>query len=81
MTIRFLLDSVCRHNTEMVYLDDYDYGAEGDFKEEIPAGGCFYVFLWVISALSAFLKTAPRHLLCFEEYEYGGIGCVRCSRW
>ena len=35
----------CQHNTRLVYLDDHGYDAEGTIMEEIPAGGCTYVYL------------------------------------
>ena len=35
----------CQHNTRLVYLDDHGYDAEGSIMEEIPAGGCTYVYL------------------------------------
>ena len=41
----FLPHSVCRHNTQLVYLDDHGYDAEGQIMEEILAGGCFYMYL------------------------------------
>ena len=44
MTI-FLPHSVCRHNTQMIYLDDHGYDAEGKDMEEIPTGGCSYVYI------------------------------------
>ena len=37
--------SVCRHNTQMDYLDDYGYDAESKIMEEIPAGGYSYVYM------------------------------------
>ena len=33
------------HNTRLVYLDGRGYDAEGAISEEIPSGGCFYVYL------------------------------------
>ena len=41
----FSPDTECQHNTRMVYLDDYAYDAESVIIEEIPAGGCFYVYM------------------------------------
>ena len=35
----------CQHNTRLVYLDDHGYDAEGTIIEEIPAGGCYYIYL------------------------------------
>ena len=35
----------CQHNTRLVYLDDHGYDAEGTIMEEIPAGGCSYIYL------------------------------------
>ena len=35
----------CQHNTRLVYLDVHRYDAEGTIMEEIPAGGCSYVYL------------------------------------
>ena len=37
----FSPDSVCRHNTERVYLDD---DAESGIMEEVSAGGCSCVY-------------------------------------
>ena len=34
-----------QQNTRLVYLDVHGYDAEGTIMEEIPAGGCFYVYL------------------------------------
>ena len=36
---------VCRHSIEMVYLSDHGFDSEGKIMEEIPAGGCFYIYL------------------------------------
>ena len=36
--------SACQHNIRMVYLSDHNYNTEGDIMEEIPAGGCFYIY-------------------------------------
>ena len=36
---------MCRHNTQIVYLDDHGYDAESEIMEEIPAGGCFYIYM------------------------------------
>ena len=41
----FSPDRLCQHNTPLVYLDDHGYDAEGAIMEEIPAGGCFYIYL------------------------------------
>ena len=36
---------VCQHNIQIVYHSDHGYNAEGDIMEEIPAGGCSYIYL------------------------------------
>ena len=36
---------VCRHSIVMVYLCDHGYDVEGKIMEEIPAGGCSYLYL------------------------------------
>ena len=41
----FSLDRPCQHNTRLVYLDDHGYDAEDAIMEEIPAGGCSYIYL------------------------------------
>ena len=38
----FLPQSVCRHNTQMVYLGGHGYDAVDEIIEEIPAEGCSY---------------------------------------
>ena len=34
----------CQDDTRLVYLDDHGYNAEGTIMEEIPTGGCFYIY-------------------------------------
>ena len=41
----FSSDRPCQHNTQLVYLYDHGYNGEGKSMEEIPAGGCSYVYL------------------------------------
>ena len=36
---------VCQHHFRMVYLSDHGYDAKGEIMEEVPAGGCFYIYL------------------------------------
>ena len=41
----FLPHRPCEHNTRQVYLDDHGHDAEGGIMEQIPAGGCSYIYL------------------------------------
>ena len=41
----FSPDRPCQHNIRLVYLDDNGYDADGAIMEEIPAGGCSYIYL------------------------------------
>ena len=41
----FLSYKAFLHNIRLVYLCDHGYNAEGNIMEEIPAGGCSYIYL------------------------------------
>ena len=41
----FSLNRPCQPFTRLIYLDDHGYDAEGTIMEEIPVGGCSYIYL------------------------------------
>ena len=66
----------------MVYLSDHGYDAEWDMMEEIPAGGCFYIYL--VGNFSFCRIPEEEHLVVIPfTLRMAGLGnapLVRCTR-